>query len=293
MTNKNILLVGGCGYIGSYLYEKLMSASYNVSVCDQMLRANPSNVAVSYQRYQDLTTDQLSHFDAVLWFGGHSSVPQSVQDPMGALCNNCIDLYNFINKLPKKAKFIYASTASLYSKTAQEIKASSENSLISIPEQNAYDTSKFAFDYIAKNFLDNYYGLRMGTLAGYSPNLRKELVFNSMNIAATQHGIIKLKNSGSYRTILYLKDLWVLIKNLLAFDHKPGFYNAGSFTSSMAELAIGIAKTWGSKIQYEGDSETYSFALDCTKMQAICGEDLNTISLEENSRLFISEYKGS
>jgi hypothetical protein len=131
----------------------------------------------------------------------------------------------------------------------------------------------------------------MGTLAGFSKNLRSELVFNAMNISATQTGIIKLMNSDSYRTILFLKDLWILIKNLLEFDHKPGFYNAGSFTGSMADLAIGISRAWGCKIQYEGDSNTYSFALDCTKMQTICGIELKTVPLEENCKEFIYQYK--
>lgn len=288
---KNVLLIGGCGYIGSYLYDKLIQNSYSVTAIDPLLRGNPANVPLLGGRYQDLSVEQLDSLDAVLWFGGHSSVAQSVQDPAGAISNNCIDLYQLVKKLPESVKFIYASTASLYSSKEQIVQPSSERSLIKIPEQNAYDASKFAFDYIAKNFLNNYYGLRMGTLAGYSKNLRSELVFNAMNLAACQDGVVRLKNSESYRTILYLKDLWVLIKNLLEMDHKSGFYNAGSHTCSMAQLATGIAETWGAKIQYEGDTETYSFALDCTKMQMICGNTLTSGSLEDNCRSFINEYQ--
>ena len=290
---KSILLVGGCGYIGTYLYEKLISTKHNVIICDTLIRANPLNALISYSDYRNIKQKELEKFDIVLWFGGHSSVSQSIIDPHNALSNNCIDLYNFTKKIPETTKFIYASTASLYSKKERRGEFSTERSLVEIPEQNAYDSSKFAFDYIAKNYLKNYYGLRMGTLSGYSKNLRPELVFNAMNIAAKNTGIVKLKNSESMRTILYLKDLWVFVENLINNNHSYGFYNVGSYTATLGDLAIGIAKAWGAKIQYEGDSETYSFALDCSKMKIVCGQKLITNSLEENCREFIKNYEGN
>lgn len=291
--STHILLVGSCGYIGSYLYPLLHKNGYTVTLCDEMLRGNPAGLSVNYSRYQDLSTEFLSKIDAVLWFGGHSSVGASIEDPKGALANNCIDLYQFALRLPLHAKLIYASTASLYSTRSSRVQRSDETSLIMIPDQNSYDTSKFAFDYFAKNHLTNFYGLRMGTLAGHSPNLRSELVFNAMNLAAYQKRVIQLKNSSSMRTILYLQDLWVLIKNLLEHNHQPGFYNAGSYTGSMAELAVGIAKTWDARIEYMGDSPTYSFSLDCTRMQAICGHELTATSLEEASRKFIKDFNAN
>lgn len=290
-TTARVLLIGGCGYIGSYLYPRLVEASYDVVVCDRQTRGNPGGVPVQFGDYAQLSREDLAGFDAVLWFAGHSSVQQAVQDPQGALENNCLDMFTLFKRLPSKTKFIYASTASLYSTREITGLASTENSLINIPSQNAYDASKFAFDYLAKNFLDNYYGLRMGTLSGYSPNLRSELVFNAMNIAAVQQGQVRLRNGESRRTILFLSDLWVLVKNLLESEHQSGFYNAGSHSSSMVEIATGVASTWGAKIRYEGDSETYSFTLDCTRMKAICGADLVALPFEERCRQFIAEYQ--
>lgn len=286
-----ILLVGGCGYIGSFLFRKLVEDGLEVAVCDSLRRLNPAAVPVHFGQYQELTAETLAGFEAVLWFAGHSSVYESVQDPAGALSNNCIDLHQFAAKLKPGTKFIYASTASLYSSKDEVVRPSTEKSLIKIPEQNAYDASKFAFDYIAKNYLDNYFGLRMGTLAGYSRNLRAELVFNAMNLSASQQGVIKLQNSDTRRTILFLDDLWSLVDQLLRNDHKPGFYNAGSYSGSMADLAMAISQVWKAPIQYEGDSPTYSFSLDCTKMRAICGPNHKPPSLEDYSVKFISDYR--
>ena len=227
----------------------------------------------------------------MLWFGGHSSVNQAIQDPNGAVTNNCLNLFSFAKKLHPTTKFIYASTASLYSVSGDQAKPSSEASGTSIPSQNPYDMSKFAFDYLAKNFIENFYALRMGTLAGYSPNLRQELVFNAMNLSAVRTGEVKLKNSESARTLLYLCDLWCLIEKLLNTKQHYGFFNVGSISYSMGELAHEVAENWGAQVLDEGRSESYSFLLDTSKMKAICGSALSVQSFSDYCSAFIEECK--
>ena len=289
-TSQKILLIGGCGYIGCYLYQRLESAGFAVTVVDQIKRGNPLGLTIIQDDYANLLGDFLRQFDAVLWFGGHSSVGQSMADPDGAVANNCLNLFSFAKRLQSYTKLIYASSGSLYSTNCASVIPASEISLASIPSQNAYDISKFAFDYLAKNFLSNFYALRMGTLSGYSPNLRSELVFNSMNIAAVTTGRVHLKNSNSYRTILFLSDLWALVRKILITEQQPGVYNVGSMSFRMGELAHGIASTWSAQVMCEGDSDTYSFLLDTTRMKAICGNDLVSTDLSQLCREFIEQY---
>jgi nucleoside-diphosphate-sugar epimerase len=195
--------------------------------------------------------------------------------------------------LSAHTKLIYASSGSLYSTKFAPVVPASETSLASIPSQNAYDISKFAFDYLAKSFLGNFYALRLGTVSGYSPNLRPELVFNAMNIAAVMTGRVQLKNSDSHRTILFLSDLWMLVRKLIITEQQPGVYNAGSLSYKMGELAHGIASTWNAQVIFEGDSETYSFLLDTTRMKAICGSDLANTDLSERCSEFIAQYEAT
>lgn len=291
-VGPNILLIGGCGYIGSYMHKQLVDSGFYVTVCDRLARGNPSGLSnVLDCDYDTLEPAFLSQFEAVLWFGGHSSVGQSVLDPKGALSNNCLNLFNFAKKLRPDTKLIYASSGSLYSNKAAHTVPASEASLAMIPSQNPYDISKFAFDYIAQNFLENFYALRMGTLSGYSPNIREELVFNAMNLSALRTGQVRLKNSESNRTILFLSDLWVLIKKLLQTRQQPGIFNAGSNSFKMGELAHTVAMAWDAQVLYEGDSETYSFLLDTTKMKAICGAELPASDLPSRCKQFIADYR--
>ncbi len=290
-ASQKILLIGGCGYIGCYLYQQLERAGFAVTVVDQLKRGNPLGLNVIEDDYANLQQDFLGQFDAVLWFGGHSSVGQSMADPDGAVVNNCLNLFSFAKRLTGRTKLIYASSGSLYSTKSALLVPASESSLASIPSQNAYDISKFAFDYLAKSFLSNSFALRMGTVSGYSPNLRPELVFNAMNLAAVTAGRVQLKNSDSHRTILFLSDLWVLVRKLLVTTQQPGVYNAGSLSFKMGELAHGIASTWNAQVMYEGDSETYSFLLDTTRMKAICGNDLSVTKLSQRCHEFIKQYQ--
>lgn len=164
-NRPSILLIGGCGYVGSYLYECLVEAGCKPIVCDKLIKSNPLAIPVVQKDYAALESEELALYDAIIWFAGHSSVQLALADPDGALANNCLNLYNLAKKLKPTTKLIYASSGSPYSKIGTISSASRESDLVQIPVQNAYDISKFAFDYLAQNFLSNFYALRMGTVS--------------------------------------------------------------------------------------------------------------------------------
>jgi UDP-glucose 4-epimerase len=277
-----VLLVGGCGYIGSFLHSKLKRSTFEVTVCDILIRGNPGITNVHKIDYNSLSADFLSKFHIVLWFAGHSSVGQSTLDPRGAIENNCVNLYQFTQKLHRSTKLIYASTASLYSTDNIIPNPAGEDSLLKIPRNNPYDISKFAFDYIAETFIGEFYALRMGTLAGSSPNLREELIFNSMNISALRNGKVNVRNPNAWRTILFLDDLWRVVFAIMTRDVSPGFFNVGSVTLTVNNLAERIAKMWDAEINYLEDTPTYSFVLDLEKTR-------NLVEIDDSTEFFIGQ----
>jgi hypothetical protein len=58
----------------------------------------------------------------------------------------------------------------------------------------------------------------------------------------------------------------------------------------MGELAHIVASTWDAQVIYEGDSKTYSFLLDTTRMKTICGNDLVSNDLSHRCIEFIDQY---
>ena len=291
--SSRVLLVGGCGYIGSHLHRRLVEHGFDVVVCDRGDRGNPDALDVIASDYAALEEGFLAGFDTVLWFAGHSSVVRAVQDPSGALANNCLNLLGFARKLAPGTRFVYASTGSLYSTADAQALPADERSLVRVPSQNAYDISKFAFDYLAEHFLRNFHALRLGTVSGWSPNLRAELVFNAMNLTAARTGVVRLRNRSARRTILFLDDLWCLVRRLLEGGVEPGVCNVGSWSGCMGQLAADIAAVWGATVVDEGESPTYSFELDTTRMRQLCGERLPPADLAAQCRSFVAACEGA
>ncbi len=288
---KNILLIGGAGYIGTYLNKRLIADGYTPAICDIGVRGT-AHVKVDYaESYEVLSQSTLAKFDVILWFAGHSNVPQSLADPDGAMYNNCIRLIEFAKRIPENTRFVYASTASLYSiQAGQPVHSSNEDDVI-MPYNNAYDISKFAFDYLAKGFLKNYVGFRMGTLSGYSPNIRPELIFNSMNINAKRNGEVTVSNRGSFRSILFLKDLYQAVKACIELEQVPsGFYNLSSLNMTIGEIADKIGAFNRAKVKTVEGNPTYSFAMDTKKSEEILKIKYHR-DLEKECAEFIEEAK--
>jgi UDP-glucose 4-epimerase len=259
-----VLLIGAAGYIGNYLSQEL-SNLYELDVCDYL--GVELDRAKHYKMdYRNLSAKDVNEYSWILWFAGHSSVPQSINDPIGALYNNNIGLIEFFQKtLPKKTKVIYASTGSLYSQGGPILKSATETDQV-YPSANAYDISKFAFDYLAPNYFDNFYGLRMGTLSGFSKKLRPELIFNKMNIDAIENGVVNVANSNNSRSLLFLSDLLEIINLIIKKTPEPGFYNAASVSDTIEQFALEISKHHRAALNYLPDSPSYSFALNCRKL---------------------------
>ena len=283
-----ILLVGGCGYVGSYLCSRLRAQGRLVTVCDRGDRGPAPDAAVLAVDYDTLDAGFLARFRTVLLFAGHSSVARAVQDPQGALANNCLNLIAFARRLAPGTRFVYASTGSLYSTRDLGGAPSGECHLPGIPSHNAYDISKFAFDYLAEHFLGDFHALRLGTVSGWSPRLREELVFNAMNLSAVREGVVRLRNHSARRTLLFLDDLGCLVDRLLDGGASPGVCNAGSWSGRMGDLAREIAAVWGAEVVDEGDSPTYSFTLDTGRMRALCGSLLVPADLPARCRAFVA-----
>ena len=288
------LLLIGHGYVGSYLRLRLLDDGHDVDVCDEnpvALVGVPNSIC---RRYQWLTEVQLEPYDAFLWFAGHSSVPQALADPDGAVANNCLDLLGFARLRPSRARLIYASTASVYSLPqncaghAPPPELSEDMTLLN--PLNAYDCSKISFDALARCFADNLIGLRLGTVCGVSPNLRTELIFNAMNISGIERGVVCVSNRKAMRNILFLDDLAEYVCRIVKTEMDlPPILNVGSMNVTIGALADEIAAFHRVPVVNGHDTPTYSFRMDCSRLQSLIGLTPSK-SVEERCAEFLAHY---
>lgn len=292
-----ILQIGN-GYVGSYLAPRLVARGHDVVVCDAHPPPGDESTGTSrlHCRYQDLRTSDLEDADLILWFAGHSSVPRSLDDPLGALHNNCLDLLQFAQRKPVDVPMIYASTASVYSidhRPGDDPPPMLDEHETRLNPVNPYDSSKVAFDALAACFTDGLTGLRLGTVCGWSPQLRPELLFNAMNISAARDGRVRVGNGHAWRAILFLEDLAHVVVGLVETDGpRPPMMNVASMNVAIGDLGQRIADHHGVHVERLADTPTYSFRMDCTLAQELCG-DFPEVDLADRCRAFGADIERS
>ena len=143
---KKILIIGGCGYVGSKLFNYLLDNKYSVSSIDIELFGNP-NTKNNKENFKNISKETLSEYSDVILLAGHSSVKMCETNLIGCFRNNVQYVIDLICKLSKNQKLIYASSSSVYGNINRSLAHED------CEEYNAgsfYDLSKVEIDHYFK-----------------------------------------------------------------------------------------------------------------------------------------------
>ncbi len=237
---EKILIIGGNGYIGTSLYKHLKK-KYEVDILDYNWGENNTYT----MDYKDITVDILDKYDTIILLAGNSSVKCS-DDLRSTFTNNVSNFINLLHLL-KDQKLIYASSASVYGSSEY---LSNEESHIDINSYNNYDLSKKVIDMYAKLSGKHIYGLRFGTVNGFSKKLRTDLVVNCMVTNAIKNNELYLYAKDSKRAILGLNDLNRAVERIIEYNNidNKGIYNLCSFNTSIDSIASTISHLLNARI---------------------------------------------
>jgi len=263
------LIIGSEGYIGSALMlffsrpeSKIKAEGLDICWFGQY---DPNTVK---KDYKDLTPKELEAYDAIILLAGHSSVHMCSGSFDKVLANN---LYNFTNlmskleRLSKKVKLIYASSSSIYGRTGS---TSAKEEEVNFYPHNNYDIVKYMADLATQRYDVEYYGMRFGTVNGYSPVMRDDIMINAMVSTAKRTGKIDLFGAGTCRPLLGINDLCRAVEKILLHDKdERGFYNLASFNTTSSETAHGVSRIIDVPVNITEDknnTSSYSFSI-CTQ----------------------------
>jgi nucleoside-diphosphate-sugar epimerase len=215
----------------------------------------------------------LAKFDAVVLLAGHSSVASCVGPIQSPWLNNVTNFTDLVAKLSwKDIPLIYASSASVYGNSAPGQLFTEDNKQF-IPVNN-YDITKYTLDLEAKVAITNgqpVIGLRFGTVNGWAPNLRADVMINAMYDAARTQGKISVTNKHINRALLGIEDL---CRGITRCIEQPvsGIYNMASFNATVDYIATTVAKELDVQVVDRGKTaNAYDFGLDTTLFKQTFG----------------------
>jgi len=157
MKDKNILVVGGAGYIGSHQVKMLSENNYNVVVYDNLSTGYRDLITVDNFVKGDLKDkDKLRktinnfNIEAVMHFAAFIEVSEAVNNPGKYYKNNVSNVINLLNVMVETEVkyFIFSSTAAVYGEP-KKIPITEEQLLNPI---NPYGKSKYIVEQILKDY---------------------------------------------------------------------------------------------------------------------------------------------
>lgn len=160
---KNILVIGGAGYIGSHTVKLLIDMGYNVIIYDNLSKGHKEvadilNVKLIVgdlgDRQKLKEVFETEKIDIVMHFAAFIEVGESVIDPGKYYENNVAKVINLLNQMVESniKYFVFSSTAATFGEPVE--KTISETH----PQKpiNPYGMSKLMVEHILKDFEKAY-----------------------------------------------------------------------------------------------------------------------------------------
>ena len=226
---KNILLIGGAGYIGSVITEKLISDGNNVRNLDNLLFDNKFSITkyIKSKNYEFIQGDLCSDDDLKKSIEGITDViilAGIVGDPLSKKypketdqinekgIKNCL---NFLNK-QRLDKVIFVSTCSNYGVINDDEIADENHKLnpISLYAKSKVNIENFILSK-KKEFNFSPVILRFSTAFGLSPRMRFDLTLNEFTMELFKGNELEVYEPNTWRPYCHVSDFSEVISKIL------------------------------------------------------------------------------
>lgn len=237
----NILVAGGAGYIGSRLVPRLLKDGHKVVVLDLLwFGARPAKPATLIKKdIFDVDVEFLKEFDQVIFLAGVSNDPMADYSPAVNFIYNaaCPAYLAYVAKKAGVKRFIYGSSCSVYGNRGEHLSVETDKATSIYP----YGISKLQGEMAVLGMADENFsviGFRQGTVCGYSPRMRFDLVVNTMYMKGLTTGVITVDNPNIWRPILAITDaIEAYAKAVKAKSGVSGIFNIASENITVGEIA--------------------------------------------------------
>jgi len=254
-----ILVVGGAGYIGSVLTHELLERGYAVRVLDRFLYGDRGLAGVR-DRVELIGADMrrvepahLTGVDAVINVGGLSNDPTAEYSPAANHEMNTVASVRLaeLARVAGVRRYVLASSCSIYDVGVNDDLCDViRDETAEVHPRAAYATSKYEAEQrilamAGAEFCPTV--LRKGTVFGFSPRLRFDLVVNTFVRDALTSGTIVLFRGGEmWRPLVDVRDAARAYIACLTADETAingQIFNVAACNMRISELALRVRTT--------------------------------------------------
>jgi len=247
-TKKNILVIGGAGYVGGITTDLLSAAGHQVTVFDNLMyeKRYLKNCNFIYGDIRD--SDKLLNihksFDEIIWLAAIVGDGACAQNPDLTKSVNVDSIKNFLRKA--KRRLIYLSTCSVYGAQNNILNENSPTKPLSLYAYTKLEAEKL----VLKN---NGLVFRLGTLFGLGDNysrIRLDLVVNFLALRAFRDRHITVYGGEQWRPLLAVSDAARYLVEAVNANHL-GIYNLKYENTKISDLAKRFKKLFpGLSVEY-------------------------------------------
>jgi len=292
---KNVLVIGGTGYIGSGLTRRLLKEGYRVRVLDSLLfgdasvrdlLSNPNfELFRADFRHVESLVKSMRGIDAVIHLAA------IVGDPACAINSALTTEINYaatrmlieVCKGASVSRLVLASTCSVYGASEFLMDERSMPAPVSLYAETKLAAERAILDARTSTFHPTV--LRLATAFGLSRRPRFDLVVNLLTARAVQEGKITIFNNDQWRPFIHVSDIaraFLCVLRAPQSTISAEIFNAGSYklNYSLGELAEKIREQIpGLVIEYKNNSDKRNYRVSFDKIHShlgfVCATDLD------------------
>jgi nucleoside-diphosphate-sugar epimerase len=268
-----ILVLGGCGFVGTVLTGALLTEGHQVTVADIQWFGNylaeHKNLKVIKEDIRNVDNIPMDGIDAVIHLANIANDPCGELNSKLAWEVNVLSTMRLVERAiqHKVKQFIFASSGSVYG-VKDDPEVTEELSLVPISD---YNKTKMISERVLMSYQDKIciQILRPATVCGYSPRMRLDLSVNLLTMQALTNGKITVLGGNQTRPNIHLKDMvGVYLHFLKKRTELRGVFNAGFENISIIDIANKVVAHIPAKIIVLESNDPRSYRLCSTKLLA-------------------------
>ena len=267
----NILLTGGCGYVGTVLTDRLLKEGHKVTVVDKMWFGNflsqHKNLTVIKEDIRNTDKIPMEGMDVILHLANIANDPCGELNSKLAWEVNVLASMMLVEKAIKcKVKqFVLASSGSVYG-VKDEPQVTEDLPLVPISD---YNKTKMISERVLLSYKDKItiQCIRPATICGYSPRMRLDLSVNMLTIQALANKKITVFGGDQTRPNTHIQDMIEIYLHFLKLGTSvDGVFNAGFENISILDIAKMVTKHVPAEIVVSPSNDPRSYRLNSDKL---------------------------